>query len=117
MDGFQQRVANVFAALGQGPPAAPSADAAAQQQQETALPPAAWQLDINQGFKAGRGADESDEEDEGAVPEPLPGAAGSDEDEGDYVRHASASFCRCVWLLLCIASAAGGTAARGSLAQ
>jgi hypothetical protein len=107
MDAFQQRVAQVFAALEQGPPVAASAGVGAaaamphqraQQQQQSVAGIAqtgGWQLDVDQGFKAGRSADESDEEGEG-VPQSLPGAAGSDdEEEREYERNASAAFCRC----------------------
>lgn len=96
-DSFQQRVSNVFAALGPLAPAPTPGAAPAEPQQRAPQQheqAATWQLDTNQGFKAGREADASDE-DEGAVPQPLPGAAGSDEDEGEYARHASAAFCRC----------------------
>jgi hypothetical protein len=70
-DSFADRAASIFGALG-GVSGAPSA----------------WQLDTQQGFNPGaedaldRG-DTSEEEGEDPVPQPLPGAAGSDDEEAE----------------------------------
>jgi hypothetical protein len=102
---FEERVQRMMAALGAAPPPAQpdgvqaaAPDVKQQPQPDDAAPgdaAAAWHLDTFQGFKAGRADAASDDEAEGAVPASLPGAAGSDEDEEEYARHASAAFCRC----------------------